>query len=88
MALQDNDKVTTMSKGTEPNITLDILNIAYPKASAKKSVDPEFKAKADAYTKHIQDKEIPKKRRNQKIWMLQKLLMLRQKIYFQILRLA
>lgn len=46
-------------KGTEPNITLDILNIAYPKASAKKSVDPEFKAKADAYTKHIQDKDEP-----------------------------
>lgn len=46
-------------KGEEPNITLDMLNIAYPKASARKKVDEEFKAKADLYTKYVQDKVEP-----------------------------
>ena len=46
-------------KGKEPTITLDMLNIAYPKASARKNVDPEFKSRADEMTKNIQDKIEP-----------------------------
>lgn len=46
-------------EGEEPKITLDILNVAYPKASARKSTDAEFKAKADKYTKYVQDKVEP-----------------------------
>lgn len=46
-------------KGEEPEITLDMLNIAYPKASARKKVDGEFKRKADEFTKNIQDKIQP-----------------------------
>ena len=46
-------------QGKEPEITLDMLNIAYPKASKRKSVDAEFKARADAMTKDIQDKVEP-----------------------------
>ncbi len=46
-------------EGEEPEITLDMLNIAYPKASARKKIDEEFKKKADEFTKHIQDKEEP-----------------------------
>ncbi|MBO5395207.1 MAG: arginine--tRNA ligase [Clostridia bacterium] len=46
-------------KGQEPEITLDMLNIAYPKASARKKEDEEFKKRADQYTKNIQDKIEP-----------------------------
>lgn len=46
-------------KGSEPEITLDMLNIAYPKASARKKVDEEFKKHADQFTKNIQDKLEP-----------------------------
>ncbi len=46
-------------KGKEPTITLDMLNVAYPKASARKNVDAEFKKRADAMTKDIQDKKEP-----------------------------
>jgi len=46
-------------KGKEPEITLDMLNIAYPKASARKKEDKDFKLKADEYTKKIQDKNEP-----------------------------
>ena len=46
-------------KGEEPEITLDMLNIAYPKASARKKTDDEFKKRADQYTKNIQDKLEP-----------------------------
>ena len=47
------------NEGEEPNITLDMLNVAYPKASARKNVDPEFKSRADEMTKNIQDKVEP-----------------------------
>ena len=46
-------------KGKEPTITLDMLNVAYPKASARKNVDADFKKRADAMTKDIQDKLEP-----------------------------
>ena len=46
-------------KGKEPTITLDMLNIAYPKASKRKNVDADFKARADEMTKSIQDKVEP-----------------------------
>ena len=46
-------------QGKEPEITLDMLNIAYPKASARKSSDLEFKKRADEMTKAIQDKVEP-----------------------------
>lgn len=46
-------------KGEEPEITLDMLNIAYPKASARKKTDEAFKKRADQYTKNIQDKLEP-----------------------------
>lgn len=45
--------------GCEPKLTLDILNEVYPKASAKKNVDEEFKKKADEWTLKIQQKEEP-----------------------------
>lgn len=45
--------------GQEPNITLDMLNDAYPKASARKNVDSEFKKEADEWTLKIQHKEEP-----------------------------
>ncbi len=38
----------------KPTITLDMLNVAYPKASARKKVDEAFKAKADKYTLYVQ----------------------------------
>lgn len=46
-------------QGKEPEITLDMLNIAYPKASTRKNTDAEFKARADKMTKDIQDKVEP-----------------------------
>jgi len=46
-------------KGKEPTITLDMLNVAYPKASARKNIDVDFKKRADAMTKDIQDKVEP-----------------------------
>ena len=46
-------------KGSEPNFTLEMLNEVYPKASAKKNVDEDFKAKADEWTLKIQHKEEP-----------------------------
>lgn len=46
-------------KGKEPEITLDMLNIAYPKASARKKTDSSFKTRADEMTKKIQDKVEP-----------------------------
>ena len=46
-------------KGKEPTITLDMLNVAYPKASARKNVDADFKKRADEMTKKIQDKVEP-----------------------------
>ncbi len=46
-------------KGKEPTITLDMLNVAYPKASLRKKTDEDFKKRADAMTKDIQDKVEP-----------------------------
>lgn len=43
----------------EPNITLEMLNEAYPKASARKNEDENFKAQADEWTLKIQSKEEP-----------------------------
>jgi len=41
-------------RGKNKQITLDTLNEEYPKASKRKNVDAEFKAKADKYTVFIQ----------------------------------
>lgn len=46
-------------KGQEPVITLEMLNEAYPKASARKSVDKEFLAQAEDITLKIQKKAEP-----------------------------
>lgn len=46
-------------KGKEPVITLEMLNEAYPKASARKSVDKEFLKDAEDITLKIQKKEEP-----------------------------
>ena len=46
-------------KGKEPVITLDMLNETYPKASARKNIDEQFKAQADEWTLKIQNKEEP-----------------------------
>lgn len=43
----------------KPNITLDMLNEAYPKASSRKKTDMLFKEKADTYTLYIQQKQEP-----------------------------
>lgn len=45
--------------GKEPEITLEMLNEAYPKASARKNEDEEFKKEADQWTLRIQRKEHP-----------------------------
>ena len=46
-------------KGEEPVITLDMLNEAYPKASARKNTDEDFKKKAEDWTVKIQSKQEP-----------------------------
>ncbi|MBQ8444654.1 MAG: arginine--tRNA ligase [Clostridia bacterium] len=46
-------------KGEEPQITLELLNEAYPKASARKNTDEEFKKQADEWTLKIQQKQEP-----------------------------
>ena len=45
--------------GKEPKITLEMLNEAYPKASARKNNDEVFKTQADDWTLKIQRKEEP-----------------------------
>lgn len=45
--------------GKKQTITLEMLNEAYPKASARKNVDEEFKKKAEEWTLKIQHKEEP-----------------------------
>ena len=35
-------------------ITMDMLNVAYPKASKRKNVEPEFRKRADQYTYNLQ----------------------------------
>lgn len=46
-------------EGEEPKLTLDMLNEVYPKASAKKNIDENFKKKADEWTVKIQQKQEP-----------------------------
>lgn len=41
------------------NVTLDVLNDEYPKASKRKDVDEEFKKEADKFTLYIQRKKEP-----------------------------
>lgn len=43
----------------EPEITLEMLNVAYPKASSRKNSDNAFKEKAALYTLNIQQKKEP-----------------------------
>lgn len=38
----------------KPKITLEFLNLNYPKASARSKVDPEFKTKAETFTLNLQ----------------------------------
>ncbi len=45
--------------GKEEKITLEMLNNAYPKASARKNVDEDFKREADDWTLKIQSKQEP-----------------------------
>lgn len=45
--------------GDEEEITLEMLNNAYPKASARKNIDEEFKREADDWTLKIQSKQEP-----------------------------
>ena len=45
--------------GDEEEITLEMLNNAYPKASARKNVDEEFKREADDWTLKIQSRQEP-----------------------------
>ena len=46
-------------EGQEPEITLEMLNEAYPKASARKKEDEQFKNEADEWTLKIQNKQEP-----------------------------
>lgn len=46
-------------KYPKPQITLDLLNDTYPRASAKSKVDADFKKKADDYTLFLQQKKQP-----------------------------
>ena len=59
--LQDDGYVDGYFDKTKQNktITLDTLNEEYPKASKRKSVDDEFRKKAESYTKLVQDKVEP-----------------------------
>lgn len=41
------------------NVTLDVLNEEYPKASKRKNVDEEFKKRADEYTLYVQRQKEP-----------------------------
>ena len=50
-------KNKTTTKNSE--ITLDLLNIEYPKASLRKKSEPDFKLKADDYTLKLQNKQEP-----------------------------
>lgn len=47
------------NKGKKIDITLDMLNEEYPKASARKKTDSKFKQKADDYTLYVQQKREP-----------------------------
>ena len=45
--------------GKEPQITMEMLNVEYPKASLRKRTDEAFRAKADNYTLLLQQKKEP-----------------------------
>lgn len=47
------------NEGEKPQFTLEMLNDAYPKASARKKEDENFKREADEWTLKIQNKEEP-----------------------------
>ena len=59
--LQDDGYVDGYFDKSKKNkeITLDTLNEEYPKASKRKNDDDEFRAKAEKYTKLIQDRKEP-----------------------------
>lgn len=46
-------------KGSKPTLTLEMMNVAYPKASLRKAEEPDFKAKAEDYTLRFQRGEQP-----------------------------
>lgn len=46
-------------QGNKPTLTLEMMNEAYPKASLRKSEEPEFKTKAEDYTLRFQRGEEP-----------------------------
>ncbi|MBQ7578965.1 MAG: arginine--tRNA ligase [Clostridia bacterium] len=45
--------------GKKPEITMEMLNVEYPKASLRKKTDEEFRQKADNYTLLLQQKKEP-----------------------------
>ena len=45
--------------GKEPQITMEMLNVEYPKASLRKKTDEAFRVKADNYTLLLQQKKEP-----------------------------
>lgn len=49
----------SFGRGKDKEITLDTLNEEYPKASARKNIEPEFKKKAEDYTLLIQKQKEP-----------------------------
>lgn len=53
------EKTANFDKITLENVTLDVLNDEYPKASKRKDVDADFKKLADDYTLYIQQKKEP-----------------------------
>ncbi len=52
-----NSKSKITAKNSE--ITLNLLNVEYPKASTRKKEEPDFKSKADDYTLKLQNKQEP-----------------------------
>ena len=53
------ESIKDYSKISMENITLDLLNDEYPKASKRKDVDKEFKKMADLFTLYIQQHKEP-----------------------------
>ncbi len=56
---QKSEKIIDFDKISIKNVTLDVLNEEYPKASKRKDVDEKFKAEADAFTLYIQQHKEP-----------------------------
>ena len=59
--MEDDGLLDFYFKGTgkEPQITMEILNVEYPKASLRKKTDEAFRVKADNYTLLLQQKKEP-----------------------------